>query len=59
MKKEALSQFGHPDLILFSFILFFVCFLCVNLWVFHRSRRETYKMIEKLPLDSSKGGCDE
>jgi hypothetical protein len=51
MKKEALSHFAQPDLILFSFLLFFVSFIGVCIWVNLRSRREIYKALEMLPLD--------
>lgn len=52
MKKEALSHFTQPDLILFGFILFVVCFLGVCVWVNLKSRQGIYKNLEKIPLDT-------
>lgn len=60
MKKEALSHFTHPDWILFSFLLFFFCFIGVCIWVNLKSRRQIYMDLEKLPLEQkSVRGCYE
>lgn len=50
MKKEALGQFGHPDLILFSFLLFFFCFIGVVIWAMAKSNRNHFERMSKLPL---------
>ncbi len=54
MKKEVLSQFGQPDLILFGFLLFFFCFIGMIFWVYHRSRKDHYTKMSKLPLEISR-----
>ena len=60
MKKEALSQFGHPDLILLSFLLFFFCFMGVVTWTLLKSNREHFKRMANLPLDPEwHGGSNE
>lgn len=60
MKKEALSQFGHPDLILFSFLLFFFCFIGVVIWTLLKSNKEHFKKMARLPLnDEQSGGRNE
>ena len=51
MKKEALSQFGHPDLILFSFLLFFFCFLGVVIWALSKKNKKHFKKMSELPLE--------
>ncbi len=51
MKKFALGQFGHPDLILFSFLLFFFCFLGVLVWVLSKRNKNYFKKMSKLPLE--------
>jgi cbb3-type cytochrome oxidase subunit 3 len=57
MKKEALSQFGHPDLILLSFLLFFFCFLGVVIWATAKTNKKHFEKMSKMPLvDESKGG---
>lgn len=57
MKKDALSQFGHPDLILLSFMLFFFCFIGVVIWALLKSNKDHFKKMSHLPLDDeSKGG---
>lgn len=57
MKKEALSQFGHPDLILLSFLLFFFCFIGVVIWSLLKVNREHFLKMSKLPLsDETAGG---
>jgi len=50
MKKEALSQFGHPDLILFSFLLFFFCFIGMVIWALSRANKNHFLKMSKLPL---------
>ena len=53
MKKETLAHFvDYPDLVLFGFLLFFVCFLGVLIWVNLKSRRLVYQNLELLPLES-------
>ncbi|MAE73479.1 MAG: CcoQ/FixQ family Cbb3-type cytochrome c oxidase assembly chaperone [Bdellovibrionaceae bacterium] len=51
MKKEALSQFGHPDLFLFSFLLFFFCFLGLVLWVYRKNTKGHYNYMAHIPLE--------
>lgn len=50
MKKEALSQFGHPDLILLSFLLFFFCFLGVLIWALAKTNKKHFDKMAKMPL---------
>lgn len=50
MKKEILSQFGHPDLILFGFLLFFACFMGVLIWVNQKSQKSYFDKMSQLPL---------
>ena len=50
MKKEALSQFGHPDLILFSFLLFFFCFIGVVIWAMSKTNKKHFESMSKMPL---------
>ncbi len=59
MKKEALSQFGHPDLILLSFLLFFFCFLGVVLWVYQKNRKGYYERASRIPLNEEPGESHE
>lgn len=57
MKKEALSQFGHPDLILISFLLFFFCFLGVLFWALSKTNKKHFETMSKMPLmDETKRG---
>jgi cbb3-type cytochrome oxidase subunit 3 len=50
MKKEALSQFGHPNLISLSFLLFFFCFLGVLVWALSKSNKSHFDKMARLPL---------
>lgn len=50
MKKEALSQFGHPDLILLSFLLFFFCFIGVVIWAMSKTNKKHFESMSKMPL---------
>lgn len=64
MKKEALSQFGYPELILFSFLLFFFCFIGVVIWALSKKNKKHFDIMSKLPLqkekkESDKGESDE
>jgi len=64
MKKEALSQFGHPDLILLSFLLFFFCFLGVVIWALSKQNKKHFTKMSLLPLQNEEqsfkaGGNDE
>jgi len=54
MKKEALSQFGHPDLILFSFLLFFFCFIGMVIWALSKRNKDHFKKMSELPLQKEK-----
>lgn len=54
MKKEALSQFGHPDLILLSFLLFFFCFIGVVIWAMSKSNKVYFEKMSKLPLSDER-----
>ncbi|MGH1468297.1 MAG: CcoQ/FixQ family Cbb3-type cytochrome c oxidase assembly chaperone [Bdellovibrionales bacterium] len=55
MKKFALGQFGHPDLILFSFLLFFFCFIGVVIWALSKTNKEHFKTMSELPLNTIEG----
>lgn len=55
MKKEAFAQFGHPDLILLAFMLFFFCFIGVTVFVFQRSRKNYYSQMAMIPLLEEEG----
>ncbi len=55
MKKYALGQFGHPDLILFSFLLFFFCFIGVVIWALSKTNKEHFKTMAELPLGTTEG----
>lgn len=60
MKKEALSQFGHPDLILLSFLLFFFCFLGVVVWAMLQSNKDHFIKMSNMPLtEDNNGGSHE
>lgn len=59
MKKEALSQFGHPDLILFSFLLFLSCFIGVVIWTLLKSNKKHFEKMSKLPLQKEKKEDDD
>jgi cbb3-type cytochrome oxidase subunit 3 len=50
MKKEALSLFGNPDLILFAFLLFFFSFLGILWWTFHKSNKKKFDLASRIPL---------
>lgn len=50
MKKEALSQFGHPDLILLSFLLFFFCFIGVVVWALLKTNKKHFELMSQMPL---------
>lgn len=50
MKKEALSQFGHPDLILLSFLLFFFCFIGVVIWALLKTNKKHFELMSQMPL---------
>lgn len=59
MKKEALSQFAYPDLILVSFLLFFFCFIGVLLWTLQKGRKEYYQQMAQMPLVEERRGLHE
>lgn len=59
MKKEVLSQFGHPDLILFSFLLFLFCFLGVLAWTLQKGRKKYFLEMAQMPLQEEKGKSHE
>lgn len=59
MKKLALSQFGYPDLILFSFLLFFFCFIGVVIWALSKQNKKHFERMSKLPLEANRGGENE
>lgn len=50
MKKEALDLFGQPELILFAFLLFFVSFLGILFWTFHKSNKKKFELASQIPL---------
>ena len=50
MKKEALSYFDRPELILFAFILFFVTFIGITIWTFSKSRKNHFRQMSEMPL---------
>ncbi|MBN21220.1 MAG: hypothetical protein CL678_08020 [Bdellovibrionaceae bacterium] len=54
MKKEALSLFGHGDLILFSFLLFFVTFIGVLIWAFRKNQVKFYNQMASMHLEKVK-----
>lgn len=58
MKKEVLSQFVNPDLVLLSFLLFFACFIGVVIWATLKSNKKHFDKMSKMPLegDDEKGG---
>ena len=51
MKKEALSQFGNPELILFGFLLFFTCFLGILVWVSWKNNRKHFDKMSHMPFE--------
>ena len=58
MKKEALSHFNNPDLVLFGFMLFFFTFIAVLFWVYRKSSGVEYAKLAQLPLldeDNTRG----
>lgn len=60
MKKEVLSQFTNPDLILLSFLLFFACFIGVVVWALLKSNKDHFDRMSRLPLEGDmKGGLNE
>lgn len=54
MKSEALLQYEYPGLIVFAFLLFFICFLGILLWTFQKSRQDHFKKMADLPLVNDK-----
>ena len=50
MKKEALSLFGQPELILLAFMLFFFSFLGILWWTFHKSNKKKFEAASRIPL---------
>lgn len=50
MKKEALSQFGNPELVFLAFFLFSLCFLGVLVWTFQKSRKKHFSKMADMPL---------
>lgn len=50
MKKEALSLFNQPDLILFAFMLFFISFLGILWWTFHKANEKKFEAASRIPL---------
>lgn len=56
MKKEALSQFGHPDLILLSFLLFFFCFLGVVVWALLKTNKKHFTKMSLMPFSDERKG---
>ncbi len=56
MKKEALSAFTNPDMILIGFLLFFFCFLGVLLWTVIVADKNYFSKVKMIPLtDNDKG----
>lgn len=54
MKKEVLSQFTNPDLILLSFLMFFFCFIGVLVWVMLKSNKSYFKKMSMMPFGDEK-----
>ncbi len=52
MKKEALSSAGNPDLVLFAFCLFFLCFIGILIRTLFISQKDHYKKLSKLPFEN-------
>jgi cbb3-type cytochrome oxidase subunit 3 len=57
MKKEALGQFGHPDIILLSFLLFLFCFIGVVIWALLKSNKKHFEKMANLPFNDEKKGA--
>lgn len=58
MKKEALSQFGHPDLVLFGFLLFVAVFVYVLIRVTFLLPKHEVKFLSHLPLNDENSPAD-
>ncbi|PIT98785.1 MAG: hypothetical protein COT74_13915 [Bdellovibrionales bacterium CG10_big_fil_rev_8_21_14_0_10_45_34] len=56
MKKEALSQFQNPELVLLAFLLFLITFLALTYFVMRKGSKEYYQKLSQLPLFDEKGG---
>ncbi|NQZ02824.1 MAG: cbb3-type cytochrome c oxidase subunit 3 [Bdellovibrionales bacterium] len=48
--EKALSLFGHPDLILFAFLLFFFSFCGILYWTFHKANKKKFELASRIPL---------
>lgn len=56
MKKEALSQFNNPDLILAGFMIFFIGFLFIVFNTFRKANKKKYEEISRMPLENKSNG---
>ncbi|MCB0414384.1 MAG: CcoQ/FixQ family Cbb3-type cytochrome c oxidase assembly chaperone [Bdellovibrionales bacterium] len=50
MKKEALSYYANPELVMLTLFLFFLLFVGVVLWTYRKSGKNYYDEIARLPL---------
>lgn len=50
MKREVLSQFGHPELILMAFLLFFFSFLGICVLTYLSARKKHFETMSNMPL---------
>jgi len=51
MKKDALSLFNQPELILLAFLLFLFSFLGIVVWTYHKSNKKKFEQASRIPLE--------
>ena len=61
MKKEVLSLFNSPELVIVGFLLFFMTFIGVLFWTMRKSQKNHYEKMSLLPLEitTAKDGYNE
>jgi len=53
MRGQALVGFPYPILTVIGLLLFFIFFVSMVFWVFHKSQKNKIKYLENLPLQDN------
>ena len=51
MKSEALRYFPHVELTCLALVLFFVSFVLILIYAFHKKNKDHFNALARLPLE--------
>lgn len=54
MKQEVLSRIDDPTLPIIGLIIFFIIFLLMTVWAYHKDQKNLFQIQQNLPFDEGK-----